>query len=121
MVLEDFKVENKYHIGHFFSAGWTMSLTIAINFSIANGTSDDPGFLHSVALPRENAYLKVLQEFGSNFVDISNEETLFQVYGFGAKDPEGCFPLAGADCTDDPNVEGFDDVKELYSQQAGEL
>ena len=121
MVLEDFKVENKFHIGHYFSTGWTLSMTVAINFSIANGSNDDPGFLHSVENPEENAYLKVLQEFGSNFVDISNEETIFQVYGFGAKVPEGCIPLAGTDCTDDPNVEGFDDVKELYSEQAGEL
>ena len=72
MVLEDFKIENKFHIGHFFSTGWTLSMTVAINFSIANGSNDDPGFLHSIEKPEENAYLKVLQEFGSNFVDISN-------------------------------------------------
>ena len=87
MVLEDFKVENKFHIGHYFNSGWTLSIGVAINFSIGNGLNDDPGFMHSLAKPDENAYLKLLQEFCSNFVDIDNEETIFQVYSFGAKDP----------------------------------
>ena len=117
-VLEDFKVEKKFHMGHFFSSGWKFTLSIAINFSSVNGTNDDIGYLHSVAKPEENAYLKVMEQFSRNFVDISNEETNYQVYGFGCKDMEDCFPLNG---DENPTVESFDDVKNLYLEQASTL
>ena len=60
-----------------------------------------------------------MEELSRNFVDIRNEETLYQVYGFGTKDgPEPCFPLNG---DEDPTVEGFDDVKKTYTQNANEF
>ena len=48
--------------------------------------------------------MKLLEEFGRNFVDIHDEDTTLQIYGFGADEPEGCFPLTGSDAMDDPNV-----------------
>ena len=63
MVLEDFKIDKQYHIGHYFSAGWSLGLGFALNFSRANGTIEDTGYLHSVEKPEQNAYLKLMEEF----------------------------------------------------------
>lgn len=80
---------------------------------MVNGAPTDEGYLHNVDSPVENAYLSVMEELSRNFVDIRNEETLYQVYGFGTKDgSEACFPLNG---DEDPTVEGFDDVKKTYT------
>ena len=46
--------------------------------------------------------------------------TAFQVYGFGASDPDSCFALQGYE-NDDPSLIGFDEVKELYKEKAVEL
>ena len=120
MVLEDFKVDKSYHIGHYLSSGWSLGLGFALDFSKANGTLEDTGYIHSITKPEQNAYLKLMEEFSQAFVDIKNEMTTFQVYGFGARDPDSCFALQGYE-NDDPNVQSFDDVKELYMEKATEL
>ena len=97
-----------------------MGLGFALDFSKANGTLEDTGYIHSITKPEQNAYLKLMEEFSQAFVDIKNEMTTFQVYGFGARDPDSCFALQGYE-NDDPNVQSFDDVKELYMEKATEL
>ena len=46
--------------------------------------------------------------------------TPFQVYGFGARDPDSCFALQGFE-NDDPSMAGFEDIVELYKEKAMEL
>ena len=51
MVLEDFRVDKTYHIGHYLSSGWSLGLGFALDFSKANGTLEDTGYIHSITKP----------------------------------------------------------------------
>ena len=54
-----------------------MGLGFALDFSKANGTLEDTGYIHSITKPEQNAYLKLMEEFSQAFVDIKNEMTTF--------------------------------------------
>ena len=63
MVLEDFRIDSQYHVGHYLSSGWSLGLSFALDFSKANGTLEDTGYIHSITKPEQNAYLKLMEEF----------------------------------------------------------
>ena len=108
--LRDIQVYDVPSFIEFLSAGWQISLTCAIDYTLSNGDPKSPGSLHYWG--REmSEYAKAILSVGTILNEYDADKN-YPVFGFGGEPnieslPRGtshCFPINGNPA--DPSVHG---------------
>lgn len=124
LVLEFINLEEKYSFLDYIFGGCEVSLVIGIDFTASNGNINSPNSLHFFTEDQPNEYMQAIQAVGS-ILQYYDSDKKIPVFGFGGKLPPSysvishCFALNGD--IFDPEVNGIEEVLQLYKRKVHEI
>ena len=123
-----FSITSKNSFLDYISGGCNVSLIIGIDFTKSNGFPNDKSSLHYLGNKESaglaNEYISAIKVVG-DILQYYDSDKRIPVYGFGAKLPPDfecvshCFALNGN--IFDPEVNGIDEVLEVYEQSVNNV
>ena len=104
----------------FVQSGLDINFMVAIDYTASNGPPTNPNSLHyynpsGFAAGQYNQYEKIITLIGK-VIEVYDSDSMFPVYGFGAKLPgttssNHCFPLT---LNANPEVSGVNGIMDVY-------
>ena len=107
------RITRNFTFVDYLKVGVQIGLSVAIDFTVSNGSPDDPRSLHYIGGKEPNNYEKAIYCCGS-IVAYYDYDQMFPAYGFGAKINNKATPIFNLNFQQNPNINFIQNIIEEY-------